>query len=198
MTTAAVDLLWLPLGAGDTSGLVRWSGRAYEAISAHREHRSCRDLYHSALEVRLDDNWYAVEMTPAWGLTPDVDRVVVVTGSVGLPGLGRSRLFRYEVHSWRGGAIPDAADAVGGPRRLSTKREHARSVLDLLPRFPARTWGRDELATGDMWNSNSLTSWLLLRSGLDARHIGPPQNGRAPGWSAGLAVAAREIAMSPA
>ena len=30
----SVDLYWLPLGAGDASRLVRWSGSAYEAIVA--------------------------------------------------------------------------------------------------------------------------------------------------------------------
>jgi hypothetical protein len=34
-------------------------------------------------------------------------------------------------------------------------------------------------------------SWLLSRSGLDTERIRPPRGGRAPGWDAGLAVAAR-------
>ncbi|MGH2589776.1 MAG: hypothetical protein ACRDGW_03145, partial [Actinomycetota bacterium] len=54
-------------------------------------------------------------------------------------------------------------------------------------------WGRDELRTGDMWNSNSLISWLLLRAGVDTGQILPPSGGRAPGWDAGLVVARREI-----
>ncbi len=103
MSTSAVDLLWLPLGAGDNSGLVRWGGRAYEALSARGDHRDRADLYHSALEVHLDGHRYAVEMTPAWGLPNRVDRGVVVTGAVGLAGLGRWRLFRYEIHAWRDG-----------------------------------------------------------------------------------------------
>ncbi len=48
---AAVDLYWLPLGAGGHS--VRWNGRAFEAVAARLKHRSARDLYHSALEVWL-------------------------------------------------------------------------------------------------------------------------------------------------
>ena len=127
MKTSAVDLLWIPLGAGETSGLVRRSGRVFEAISARRERRQPCDLYHSALEVHLDGHLYAVEMTPAWGLPKDVDRGVVATGSVGLAGLGRSRLFRYEIHAWKDGAIPDAAEAVGPPQRVSADREHAES-----------------------------------------------------------------------
>ena len=134
-----------------------------------------------------------IEMTPQWGL-PSVDRGVVAEGAVGAAALGGSRLFRYEVHRWRDGVIPDLAEAVGGARRLSDDAEHARRVLELAPDFPARTWGRDEQAAGDMWNSNSLTSWLLARSGHDVDDLAPPAHGRAPGWAAGLAVASRQKA----
>jgi hypothetical protein len=67
----------------------------------------------------------------------------------------------------------------------------AAHLLSLVDQFPAATWGRDEQSAGEMWNSNSLTSWLLARAGLDVHAIGPPPGGRAPGWSAGLVVAAR-------
>ena len=194
MSTASVDLLWLPLGAGDNSGLVLRSGRVFEAISARRERRLRLDLYHSALEVQLDGHRYAVEMTPVWALPNDVDRGVAATGSVGLAELGRARLFRYEIHAWRDGSIPDAAYAVGAPQRLSADRQHAQAVLRRLPLFPTLTWGRDEQATGDMWNSNSLTSWVLARSGHDISGIRLPVRGRAPGWAAVLIVAARELA----
>ena len=132
-------------------------------------------------------------MTPQWGL-PAGDRGVVAEGPVGVRALGRSRLFRYEVHCWRDGVIPDLAEAVGGGRRLSDDAEHARRVLELAADFPACTWGRDEQGTGDMWNSNSLTSWLLTRSGHGVDDLAPPGHGRAPGWSAGLVVAARPAA----
>jgi hypothetical protein len=52
-------------------------------------------------------------------------------------------------------------------------------------------WGRDELATGEMWNSNSVIAWVIARSGLDAESIQPPQGGRAPGWQAGVTIAHR-------
>ncbi|WP_207210416.1 hypothetical protein [Nocardioides zhouii] len=185
-----VDLFWMPLGAGDTTGLIRHSGRAYEALAARHDRRSPRALYHSALEVVLRGTRYVIEMTPTWGL-PAGDRGVVAGGAVGLPLLGRSTLFHYEVHRWRDGVIPDLITAVGGARRLSDDEDHARRVLDLVPDFPAGTWGRDEQDTGDMWNSNSLTSWLLARSGHDVGTVAPPGDGRAPGWSAGLAVASR-------
>jgi hypothetical protein len=43
-----------------------------------------------------------------------------------------------------------------------------------------------------MWNSNSVISWLLARSGLRPEEIHPPFGGRAPGWEAGLRVAASD------
>lgn len=188
-----VDLFWLPLGAGDSSGLVRTSGRLYEVMSARRRHRRSRPLFHSALEVSLLGTRYVIEMTPQWGL-PAGDRGVVAEGPVGVQALGRSRLFRYEVHRWLDGVIPDLGEAVGGAQRLSDDAEHARRVLELAPDFPACTWGRDEQGTGDMWNSNSLTSWLLACSGLGVDGLAPPESGRAPGWQAGLVVAARQAA----
>ncbi len=186
----SVELYWLPLGAGDASRLVRWSGSAFEAIVARRQGRERRDLYHSALEVHLDGARFVIEMTPVWA-TRAADRGVVSEGPVGSSPLGRARLFRYEVHSWKGGVIADVAEAVDSPQRLSSDRDMAQRVLDLVPAFPARTWGRDELEAGEMWNSNSLTSWLLARSGHDTACLQPPAHGRAPGWSAGLAVAHR-------
>ena len=189
--SASVDLYWLPLGAGDAQQTVRWSGRLFEALVARYEHRGRLDLYHSALEVRLDGDRFVIEMTPVWRNTAP-DRGVVREGAVGLPWLGRSRFFRYEVHRWRNGFIPDAYEAVASPRRLSANRDQAQRLLELVPAFPAATWGRDELRTGEMWNSNSLVSWLLARSGHDTDGVEPPLHGRAPGWSAGLVVAARE------
>jgi len=53
-------------------------------------------------------------------------------------------------------------------------------------------WGRDQLRTGEMWNSNSVIAWVIARSGIDAESIQPPKRGRAPGWQAGLAVAHRK------
>jgi hypothetical protein len=57
---------------------------------------------------------------------------------------------------------------------------------------PALVWGRDESHAGEMWNSNSLISWLIARSGLDVESVRPPAGGRAPGWDAGLVVARRQ------
>lgn len=65
-------------------------------------------------------------------------------------------------------------------------------MLDLVSSVPTPVWGRDELHTGEMWNSNPVTSWLIARGGIDAAPIHPPAAGRAPGWAAGLVVAVRE------
>jgi hypothetical protein len=186
-----VDLCWLPLGAGDRLPVVRWNGRLYEALAARRERRPACDIYHAALEVSLDDQRYVVEMAPAWqGKLAAGD--VAVVGPVGMRVLGRSRFFRYQVRRWRDGVIPDLEHAVGGRRCLADDAATARRLLDLLPDFPAATWGRDELHAGEMWNSNSLVAWLLARSGVDTARVAPPSGGRAPGWSAGLVVAGRE------
>jgi len=190
MDEGRVDLYWLPLGAGGRC--VRTNGLVYEALAARLAHRDPLALYHSALEVHLAGERFVIEMGPAWN-TPDPERGVVGEGTVGLPCLGRSRLFRYEVRCWRGGRIPDVAEAVDSPQRVSDDARRALRVLELVREFPRRTWGADEQGTGDMWNSNSLTSWLLARSGHDLVSVSPPAGGRAPGWSAGLVVAAREV-----
>ena len=75
-------------------------------------------------------------------------------------------------------------------------------VLELvgLPALPVLTWGRDEQRLGDMWNSNSLISWLLVRGGIDVGAIAPPPRGRAPGWTAGVRAAtagARPVRPAP-
>jgi len=187
----SVDLYWLPLGAGGRS--VRWNGRLFEAAMARREHRAVEDLYHSALEVTGQDRRFVIEMAPAWNVDA-LDRGVVCEGPVGTRWLGRSRLFRYEVRCWPDGHIPDVAEAVASPQRLTNDGAQAARLLGILRSVPSLTWGRDELRTGDMWNSNSLTSWLLARCGFDMTTISPPSRGRAPGWQAGLVLASRQEA----
>ncbi len=183
-------MFWLPLGAGGR--FVRTNGRAYEALVAAHEHRAPRALYHSALEVFLGGERYTIEMTPVWS-DQSPDRGVVRIGPVGARWLGRSRLFRYEVRRWRDGVIPDLAEAVGAPIEISHDPALIRRLLDLVPQVPALTWGRDESQVGEMWNSNSLTAWLLARAGHDVHDITPPGGGRAPGWNAGLLVARQQL-----
>lgn len=187
-TQAAVDLYWLPLGAGGHS--VRLNGKVFEAVVSLLERRRPLDLYHTALEVRVPEGTYAIESAPE----PDADaqaRGVVGSGPVGSRWAGRFRIFRYEIRCWRDGVVPDLGEAVESPRRLTEDEAVARRLLRLAPLVPTPVWGRDEYKTGDMWNSNSIVSWLLARGGLDMDSISLPTGGRAPGWDAGLVVARR-------
>jgi hypothetical protein len=186
---AAVDLYWLPLGAGGHS--VRLNGRLYEAIVARLERRPARDLYHSALQIEVPEGTYVIEQTPVPRLS-DEERGVVAGGAVGARWAGRFRIFRYEIRLWLGGHIPDVAEAVDSPRRLSDEEDCARRVLALVAQVPTPVWGRDELGTGEMWNSNSVIAWVIARAGLDTEVIRPPVRGRAPGWHAGLTIASRQ------
>jgi hypothetical protein len=184
---AAVDLHWIPLGAG--GHVVRFNGRVFEALAAARGYRTRCDLYHAALVVELAGRRHTIELTPS----PDEDgaaRGVVATGPVGARWLGRMRIFRYELRCWRGGAIPDLAYAVESVR-VTTDPVLAGLVLRLCHETPAPVWGRDELHAGEMWNSNSVIAWLLTAAGAPMEQLGPPAGGRAPGWGAGVAVARR-------
>jgi hypothetical protein len=188
-----VDLYWLPLGAGGDS--VRLNGRVFEAAAARLEHRAPCDLYHSALVVRVPEGRFVIEQAPPRA-SDGAERGVVAEGAVGSRWAGRFRIFRYEVRCWCEGIIPDVNEAVESPQRLTGDPEVARRVLDLAPHVPTAVWGRDEFGTGEMWNSNSVISWLLARSGLPTDEIRPPAGGRAPGWNAGLVVARRQEMLS--
>ena len=189
-----VDLYWIPLGAG--GHVVRLNGRVYEAIKASIEHRPRCALYHTALEVGVPDGRFVIESAPIRD-ERGRERGVVAEGPVGTKRAGRFRLFRYEIRRWRGGSIPDANEAVSSPVRVANSLAQAQQVLDLVPSVPTPVWGRDELGTGDMWNSNSLISWLLARAGVDTQQFQPPSAGRAPGWDAGLEIARREMGPGP-
>lgn len=114
---------------------------------------------------------------------------MVVEGPVASRRLARRRVFRYEVRRWRDGVIADTDEAVASPQRLSDDPLLAHRLLDLVGALPSPVWGRDELGTGETWNSNSVVAWLLARSGLPTDAIRPPAGGRAPGSAAGLVVA---------
>jgi hypothetical protein len=185
---ASIDLYWIPVGAGGV-GFVRLNGRIYEAFKARLERRTPLDLYHTALEVRVPAGRFIVEN--AWP-SPDADTVsrgVVFEGPVGSRRMARFRVFRYEVRCWRDGIIPDVGDAVDSPQLVSNDPLLARRLLNLVASVPALLWGRDELETGEMWNSNSVISWLLARTGLPMDQIHPPAGGLAPGWGAGIIIA---------
>jgi hypothetical protein len=179
---------WIPLGAGQH--VVRLSGRLFESISACVQRRPPCDLYHSALVVVAPEGRFVIEQTPVPDMHGD-RRGVVLEGPVGSRLAGRFQLFRYEVRRWRDGVIPDIAEAVSSVRVTDDPAQASR-ILDLVPSVPALVWGRDEGHTGDMWNSNSVVSWLIASAGLDVGRIQPPTGGRAPGWQAGIEIAAHD------
>ena len=186
---SGVDLYWLPLGAG--GHFVRLNGCAYEALVAWRAKRERCDLYHSALIVTTSDARFVIEQ--AWPI-PSGDkeaRGVVSEGTVATHMARSPRFLRYEIRRWREGVIADVSEAVESPQRLTSDGAIAARLLALVPDAPTPVWGRDDLGTGEMWNSNSLISWLIVRSGLEFDSVKPPAGGRAPGWEAGVAVARR-------
>ena len=193
--TSRVDLYWIPLGSGEPLPVVRISGWLFEAGCAVVQRRDRQPLFHSALLVVLGTDRYVIEMAPVWK-DRETDHGAACQGPVGLRWLGRSSWFRYEVRCWRGGTIPDIGCAVDSPVRMSADTTHSQQLLSLVESFPPLTWGRDELGVGEMWNSNTLVSWLLERSGHDLSSVEPPAHGRAPGWHAGVA-AARQAAVTP-
>ena len=187
--SVAVDLFWLPLGAG--GHYVRLNGRVYEALKAWVERRRRYDLFHAALRIRMPEATYVIEQAPVPNSRGD-ERGVVASGPVGARRAGRFRIFRYEIRCWPGGEIPDIDEAVESPIRLTEDEGCARRVLATVPRVPTPVWGRDELKTGEMWNSNAVVAWVLACSGADVDSIRPPAGGRAPGWHAGLVVSRRD------
>jgi hypothetical protein len=192
---AAVDLYWLPLGAG--GHFVRMNGRIYEALAAWRSKRQRRALYHSALIVTVPAGQFVIEQS--WPI-PSGDteqRGVVAEGPVGTQRARSLRFLRYEIRRWRDGLIADLDEAVDSPQRLTEDVVVAERLLELVPEVPTPVWGRDEFAIGEMWNSNSLISWLVARSGLDVESVHPPAGGRAPGWDAGVTAARRQATSTP-
>jgi hypothetical protein len=103
-------------------------------------------------------------------------------------------LLRYEVRCWRDGVIADLVEAVDSPQRLTRAVTAAERVLELVTEAPTPVWGRDDLGAGEMWNSNSLIAWLVVRAGLEIDAVRPPTGGRAPGWDAGVVVGRRPAA----
>jgi hypothetical protein len=104
---------------------------------------------------------------------------------------------RWAAAGWGAGGcsatrIADASEAVASPQLLSQDPVVAHRLLALVDSLPSPVWGRDELGTGEMWNSNSVIAWLLAQSGLPTDAIRPPAGGRTPGWQAGLVTARRQ------
>lgn len=131
--SGSVELFWIPLSAGGVR-LVQWSGRLFEAVVASREHRPACDLYHSALRVTAGGDYFTIEMAPVWSGGRYPERDVVGEGAVGLPWLGRSRLFRSMAHlgppergrapGWAAG-LTAAASELANPGRRARRQLHS-------------------------------------------------------------------------
>src|SRR3954447_2305492 len=171
---AAGDLYWLPLGAGGRG--VRFNGLVFEAIAARLQHRTRSDLYHSALEVRVGSHRYVIEMAPVWNEHAS-DRGVVSEGAVASPRLARLRLFRYEIRRWHDGRIPDIAEAVDSPQRLTEDPAVAQRVLDLVPSVPALVRPRGIAQRRHV--ELQLRDRVACRSSRDRRGTRRPPSGRA-------------------
>ena len=81
--------------------------------------------------------------------------------------------------------VGDIADAAAVDPLVA----QADAVVGRVATIPRHTWGRDAVGVGEMWNSNSLVSWLLQTTGIDAAALCPPDHGLAPGGAAGIAAA---------
>ena len=186
---ASVTVVWLPVGA--TGHVVRYAARTWECARALRAHRRPVPLFHPVLEVAVDGARHVIEMAPIRGRLPR-ERGVIAHGPVGLAWLGRFRLFRYEVRCWRDGVVDVRGGATGTRILLTDDATVARALLARVACVPLLTWGRTVSPAHEMWNSNSLVSWLLAGVEVDPERAAPPHRGGAPGWAAGLAVATSE------
>ena len=125
----------------------RVNGQVFEAVAARLRLATSCDLYHSALVVRVPDGSFIIEQAPA-GPGDGPERGVVFQGAVGSRLAGRIPLFRYELRCWRDGVIPDIAEAVESPQRLTNDVDVAQRLLELVPSVPRHVWGRDEPVPG--------------------------------------------------
>lgn len=143
---------------------------------------------HTALVVSTGSGEKVIEC--AWPAPDDhgSTRGTVLTGPVFTHFLGRFRAFRYEVRCWDGGSIPDLAHAVASQIVIDDVDNMKRVVAEVAS-VPAHRWGRDELSVGDMWNSNSVISYVLARAGVPVDDLEPPPGTSSPGWTAGIAAA---------
>ena len=71
----AIDLYWIPLGAG--AHVVRLSGRLFEACSALLHRRPRCELYHSALIVHVPEGRFVVEQAPVVNYLTDLVSLAV-------------------------------------------------------------------------------------------------------------------------
>ena len=184
--SGAVDLYWIPLGAD--AHVVRVTGKLFEAASAFIQGRArWRSLPLSAERPR--SGRALRDRTGARSDRNGVARGVVAEGPVGARWAGRFRLFRYEIRRWHDGDIPDIRPQSAVPCALPAILLRSTSSTSCR-RYRLRCGVATSSLTGEMWNSNSVVSWVLAR-GVDAAMVHPPAGVRAPGWHAGVINAAR-------
>jgi hypothetical protein len=189
VTDPAVTQYWIPVAAGTRLPFQRWSLAVYEALAALAGRRQRCTLLHAALKLRLAGETLTLELTPVPrrpGVAP------LMTGAVGAGFAGRLRTFRYQLVALRAESLPDEQWAVSRVD-LEAGERTARSILEFAPRAPAHTWGRRVPGTTEMWTSNSVTSWLLTRAGIDVSVLAVPAGGRAPGWRAGIELGLEDV-----
>lgn len=168
--------------------MVTTSARFYESVAAAISHREPKVLFHAALVVQTGSIRKIIEC--AWPSPDDElsERGVVVVGPVFTRFLERFRTFRYEVRCWEDGIIPDLEFATT-PLPVGEAADTAERVVAAVDAIPAHRWGRDDLGVGEMWNSNSVISFVLATAGVPVVDLDPPTDGRAPGWTSGIAAA---------
>ena len=189
VASASVDLVWLPLGAGGHS--VRLNGRVYEAVAAQIGRRRRCALYHSALDVSVPEGRFVIEMAPI----PDADgraRGVVAEGAVGSRRAGGCGSFATRSGAGSAGPSPTSRRRWTAPAASPTTSSVHGGCSPWCRSSRHRSGAGTSSHAGEMWNSNSLVSWLLGHADFDVDAISPPPGGRAPGWNAGLVVARRE------
>jgi hypothetical protein len=180
---AGVELYWIPVAAG-TPRLQRASLRVWEAFEAARARRPRATLFHTALKLWPPSGQaLTLELVPAF---KGANQTSLASGPVGVRGADRWLIFRYQLLLVPGASLPDEQWAVESPVCLSTEAATASRLLELAPAVPGHTWGRRVKGTHEMWTSDSVVSWLLVRAGLDLTRVQPPAGGRAPGWGAGI------------
>src|SRR4029450_6882272 len=97
----AVDLYWIPLGAGGYG--VRLSGKLYETLKALVERRPRRDLYPSARQSWLPEDRFVIECAAILNLRGE-ERGVVAGGPVGMSWRARSGALRPDTRVGSGRA----------------------------------------------------------------------------------------------
>jgi hypothetical protein len=164
--------------------------KGWERLRALKAGRSPRELLHVALEVQLDSSTkFVIELVPAGFGPARTSTGVVGNGPILSRALGWMRMFQYEIRRWKNGVVEAKDKSTRPPSTYVITRDQALQIIDGASRAPRHPWGQDVLGNGDMWNSNSLVSFVLVSAGMDPAAIEPPASADWPGWDTGVALA---------